>query len=59
MDWLQILSGLTLAVLAFLIWPAVRHSMKNSPEGTTSDWMSALIPLALVGLFVAFLIAVV
>ena len=59
MDWLRIGSVLLLVMVLLVMWPVAKHWLKNSPEGSTNDWLSALIPLALVGLFVAFLIAAV
>jgi len=46
-------------VMVMLIWrlyPAAKHQMKNGPKGTSSDWNAALLPIAAVVLFVAFLI---
>ena len=59
MDWLKILSAVFLGIMLIWLLPRARHMIKNSPKGTAEDWKSALIPLALVVLFVLFLISVV
>ena len=59
MEWEQIIWALALAALLVFVFPRMRAAMKNSPEGESSDWMAALIPLALVGAFVALLVAMV
>ena len=59
MDWEQIVWAIALGGLMVFLFPRMRAAMKNSPEGESSDWMAALIPLALVGAFVALLIAMV
>jgi len=59
MDWLQIGSAALLLGMLVMIFPRVRHAMKNSPKGTTQDWMGFVIPLAAVIGFVIFLIAMV
>ncbi|NKC13077.1 MAG: hypothetical protein GKR94_13015 [Gammaproteobacteria bacterium] len=58
-SWFQIIGAILMAGFLILIWPAAKEWVKNSPEGSTSDWLSALIPLVLVGVFVALLIAAV
>lgn len=56
MDWLQIGSAALLVGMLVMIFPRVRHAMKNSPKGTTQDWMGFVIPLVAVIGFVALLI---
>lgn len=56
MDWLQIGSAALLIGMLVLIFPRVRHAMKNSPKGTPQDWMGFVIPLVAVIGFVALLI---
>jgi len=46
-------------VMIVVIWPNARRMLKESPEGTSRDWMSALIPIALVGGFIVLLIMMV
>ncbi len=59
MDWLKIGSAALLIGMLFMIWPRVRHAMKNSPKGSTQDWMGFVVPLVAVVGFVAFLIMMV
>ncbi len=51
-----IMAGLLAVVVLFLFWPGAKRAMRESREVENPDWMSALIPLVLVGLFVFFLI---
>jgi len=56
MNWVQIGSALFGVAMLVFIFPRMRHAMKNSPKGTTKDWMGYLFPLGMVVLFVVFLI---
>ena len=56
MDWLQIGSAALLIGMLVMIFPSVRHAMKNSPKGTNKDWMGFVVPLAAVIGFVVLLI---
>ena len=57
MDWLKIGSALFLVAMLVFIYPRMKQALKNSPKGTTKDWMGFIIPIAGVVLFVALLIA--
>ena len=59
MDWMKIGSALLLVMMIIFIWPNARRMLKESPEGSTSDWMSALIPIALVGGLIVLLVMMV
>ena len=56
MNWLQIGSAALMIGMLVFIFPRVRHAMKNSPKGTTQDWMGYIIPLVAVIGFVVLLI---
>ena len=55
--WEQILTGVAALLLLLFFWPGVKKMVKESPKGSTSDWMSVIIPLAVVVGFVMLLIA--
>lgn len=55
MDWLKIFSAIAIIMMMVFIFPSLKHAMKNSRKGTSSDWMSVAIPIALVVLFVVLL----
>ena len=59
MDWMKIGSALLLVAMIVFIWPNAKAWMTNSPKGTTSDWMSAIIALLAVAGFVMLLVAMV
>jgi hypothetical protein len=59
MDWLQIASAAFLIAMFFMILPAAKRMVKESPKGTGSDWMGFVIPMAVVILFIILLIALV
>ena len=59
MDWMAIATAILIAMMIVVLWPRARQMLKESPEGSTSDWMSALIPLGVVVLFVILLMAAV
>ena len=54
--WEQILLGMAAVVILFLFWPGVRQALRRSEEVENPDWQGALIPLAIVILFVIFLV---
>jgi flagellar biogenesis protein FliO len=56
MDWTQILSAVFVAAMLVFIAPKAFRMMKESPQGSSSDWTSALLPLAAVIAFVVLLI---
>ena len=59
MDWMQIISALALAMFIVILFPTVLDRMKNSPKGTSSDWMGFVVPIVIIVLFIMFLIALV
>ncbi|WP_295627775.1 hypothetical protein [uncultured Nitrosomonas sp.] len=59
MDWMQIIAALALVMFIVVLLPRTRHMIKNSPKGTSSDWMSFVIPIAVVVLFIILLIKLV
>lgn len=59
MDWMKIIWALAIIAMMAAIFPRLRHSMKDSKKGTSSDWLSVVIPLGLVVLFVIILIKMV
>jgi hypothetical protein len=58
-DWLKIGSALLLIAMLFMIFPRAREVIKNSPKGSTKDWMGYILPMGVVILFVILLIAMV
>ncbi len=59
MDWLKIAAGVALVAMFFFILPSAKRMVKESPKGSTSDWLGYIIPIAVVGLFIVLLIALV
>ena len=57
MDWMAIGGAIVLGAMFFFLLPRAKEMLKNSPEASKSEWMSALIPLGLVGLFVLLMVA--
>ena len=59
MDWMQIISVLALAIFLVILFPATLERMRNSPKGTSSDWIGFIVLLIIIVLFVILLIALV
>ncbi|GMQ97282.1 MAG: hypothetical protein BMS9Abin15_0989 [Gammaproteobacteria bacterium] len=59
MGWTTIGTAILLGAMLVYVFPRMRQAMKNSPKGTTSDWMGVLIPIVGVILFVILLIKMV
>jgi len=56
--WEQVLLGMAAFILVFLFWPGVKAAMERSKAAENPDWKGALIPLAMVVLFVVLLIVI-
>lgn len=59
MDWLTIGSAVLVGFMLVMLLPHARRMIKQSRKGTPAEWMGVLIPLALVVLFVIFLMSLV
>ncbi len=59
MDWLKITSALFMVAMLFMLYPSLKHATKNSPKGSTEDWLSAVKPILMVVAFVILLILLV
>ena len=59
MDWMQIASALALIMFLIILFPAALEMIKNSPKATSSDWMTAIVPLIIIVLFIMLLIQLV
>jgi len=57
--WMKIGASLLLITMFFVLLPRAKHMLANSPKGSKSDWIGALIPIGLVVLFVLVLISMV
>jgi len=56
MDWMAIGTAVLLLGMMVFIFPSLKNAVKNSPKGTSSDWMSFIIPLAAIVGFIILLI---
>ena len=59
LNWMQIVSALALVMFIIILFPATLDKLKNSPKGTSSEWMSFFFPLIVVFLFITLLVALV
>ncbi|SFE44531.1 hypothetical protein [Nitrosomonas sp. Nm166] len=59
MDWMQIISALALVMFIVILFPAALDRMRNSPKGTSSDWMGFIVPIIIIVLLVMLLIKLV
>ena len=57
--WMQIGSAVLLVAMLVIMIPRARQMLKESPEGTTSQWLSFVIPVGIVVLFVLLLMQMV
>ena len=58
-NWEIILTGILVVLLMFWMGPGIKETLRRSKEAEDKDWKAVLIPLALVVLFVMFLISMV
>lgn len=54
--WEPILAGLAGAALLFWLWPGAKQAMERSQEVENPDWVGALIPIAMVVIFIVLLV---
>ncbi|MEE8292615.1 MAG: hypothetical protein V3R80_14165 [Candidatus Tectomicrobia bacterium] len=59
MGWMEIGSAILLVAMLAILIPRARQMVKESPEGTMSQWVSFLIPVGIVVLFVLLLMQLV
>ena len=57
--WMKIGSAVLLVAILAMIIPRARQMVKESPKGTTAQWVSFLIPVGIVVLFVLLLMQLV
>jgi H+/Cl- antiporter ClcA len=55
--WEQALLGIVAFAILFFFWPGAKKAMEESQQVENPDWKGALIPIAVVVLFVIVLIA--
>ncbi len=56
--WEYVLAGIIAAGVLFFWGPGTRQRLKDSPKGSPQDWMTAVLPIGAVVLFVVFLIMI-
>ncbi len=59
MDWMKIVSAIALVMFIVFLFPRARDMMKNSPKGSSSDWMGFAIPIVIIVLFIMLLVKLV
>ncbi len=57
-SWENILVGVMALGIVFWMWPGVKQAMAQSKQAE-KDWPAFLIPMAIVALFILFLISMV
>lgn len=58
-DWMKIVSAMALIMFIVFLFPRAADAMKNSPKGSSSDWMGFVVPVIVVMLFIMLLIKLV
>ena len=56
MDWTSIVWIIAIGLMIVWLLPRAKHMAQNSPKGSASDWMSFIVPIIGVVLFVIVLI---
>ena len=59
MDWFKISAAILLVAMFFMILPTAKRMVKESPKGSSSDWMGFIIPILAIVLFIVLLISLV
>ncbi|HEY3486620.1 MAG TPA: hypothetical protein VGL10_01005 [Gammaproteobacteria bacterium] len=59
MDWMKIGSALLLIAFLVIVAPRAMDALKNSPKGSSKDWLLTIVLLGGVALFVLVLMKMV
>lgn len=59
LDWMKIVAAMAMVMFIVFLFPRAREMMKNSPKGSSSDWMGFAIPVIAIILFIMLLIELV
>lgn len=59
MDWMQIGAALLLGALLVFLVPRLPGILRATPKASGSQWLTAIIPIALVGAFIFLLMKLV
>ena len=59
MDWTKWITAGLLLMMIIYISPRAKYMMKNSPKGSSQDWMGFAFVIGMVTLFIVFLIMIV
>lgn len=59
MDWMKIVSAMALVMFIVFLFPRTRDMVKNSPKGSSSDWIGFAIPIIVIILFIVLLVQLV
>ena len=57
--WMKIGSAILLVTMLIILIPRARQMVKESPKGTASQWISFVVPVGIVVLFVLLLMQLV
>ena len=55
--WMKIASAVLMGMMLVFLFPRAKQMLQDGPKGSSQEWISALIPLALVVGFVVLLMA--
>ena len=55
--WMKIGSAVIMGIMLVLLFPRAKQMLQEGPKGGSKEWVSALIPLAMVVGFVILLMA--
>ena len=59
MVWTKWITAGLLLMMIIYIFPRAKYMMKNSPKGSSQDWMGFAFVIGMVTLFIVFLIMIV
>ncbi len=59
MDWMKIITAILLIAMLVFLFPRAKSMLQNSPKGTSQQWLHFVVIIAIVALFVFFLVSIV
>jgi len=58
-DWMKIITAILLIAMLVFLFPRAKSMLQNSPKGTSQQWLHFVVIIAIVALFVFFLVSIV
>ena len=59
MDWQKLIAAGLLLMMVIYLFPRAKYMLKESPAGSSKDWLNVLVIMGAIALFIVFLVSLV